>query len=108
MPSSTHRKAGVLTFVSQAAAETASCEWPTPVRACVKTSAIWSCSDSTDQIAVAISRAWGVGLSAVAAIVKLHGFRFNILPGPGFVAEIVIGATSISGAAGATRGTSIG
>jgi signal transduction histidine kinase len=50
----------------------------------------------------------GLGLSLVAAIVKLHGFRFNILPGPGFVAEIVIGATSISGAAGATRGTSIG
>ena len=46
----------------------------------------------------------GLGLSLVAAIVKLHGFRFNILPGPGFVAEIAIGATSISGAAGATRG----
>jgi signal transduction histidine kinase len=30
----------------------------------------------------------GLGLSLVAAIVKLHGFRFNILPGPGFVAEI--------------------
>jgi signal transduction histidine kinase len=30
----------------------------------------------------------GLGLSLVAAIVKLHGFRFDILPGPGFVAEI--------------------
>jgi signal transduction histidine kinase len=30
----------------------------------------------------------GLGLSLVAAIVKLHGFRFSILPGPGFVAEI--------------------
>lgn len=31
----------------------------------------------------------GLGLSLVAAIVKLHGFRFNISPGPGCVAEIV-------------------
>jgi signal transduction histidine kinase len=46
----------------------------------------------------------GLGLSLVAAIVKLHGFRFNILPGSGFVAEIAIRATSSSGAAGATRG----
>lgn len=30
----------------------------------------------------------GLGLSLVAAIVKLHGFHFRILPGPGFVAEI--------------------
>jgi len=30
----------------------------------------------------------GLGLSLVAAIVKLHGFRLNIAPGPGFVAEI--------------------
>jgi signal transduction histidine kinase len=30
----------------------------------------------------------GLGLSLVAAIVKLHDFRFDILPGPGFVAEI--------------------
>jgi signal transduction histidine kinase len=30
----------------------------------------------------------GLGLSLVAAIVKLHGFRFTILPGPGCVAEI--------------------
>ena len=30
----------------------------------------------------------GLGLSLVAAIVKLNGFRFNILPGLGFVAEI--------------------
>jgi signal transduction histidine kinase len=30
----------------------------------------------------------GLGLSLVAAIVKLHGFRFNISPGPGCVAEI--------------------
>jgi signal transduction histidine kinase len=31
---------------------------------------------------------WGLGLSLVAAIVKLHGFGFTIVPGPGFVAEI--------------------
>jgi signal transduction histidine kinase len=30
----------------------------------------------------------GLGLSLVAAIVKLHGFRFNISAGPGCVAEI--------------------
>ena len=31
----------------------------------------------------------GLGLSLVNAIVKLHGFRFSIAPGPGCVAEIV-------------------
>jgi signal transduction histidine kinase len=31
----------------------------------------------------------GLGLSLVAAIVKLHGFQFAIAPGPGFTAEIV-------------------
>ena len=31
----------------------------------------------------------GLGLSLVAAIVKLHGFRMTIGPGPGCVAEIV-------------------
>jgi signal transduction histidine kinase len=30
----------------------------------------------------------GLGLSVVAAIAKLHGFRFTISPGPGCVAEI--------------------
>ena len=30
----------------------------------------------------------GLGLSLVAAIVKLHGFRLTISPGPGCVAEI--------------------
>ncbi len=30
----------------------------------------------------------GLGLSLVAAIVKLHGFRLRIVPGPGFIAEI--------------------
>jgi len=30
----------------------------------------------------------GLGLSLVSAIVKLHGFRFTIAPGPGFTAEI--------------------
>ena len=30
----------------------------------------------------------GLGLSLVAAIVKLHGFRFAISPGPGCVVEI--------------------
>jgi signal transduction histidine kinase len=35
----------------------------------------------------------GLGLSLVAAIVKLHGFRFYILPGPGFVAEIALQPT---------------
>jgi signal transduction histidine kinase len=34
------------------------------------------------------TRGLGLGLSLVAAIVKLHGFRFSIKPGPGFVAEI--------------------
>jgi signal transduction histidine kinase len=36
----------------------------------------------------------GLGLSLVAAIVKLHGFRFSILPGPGFVAEIAFQQTA--------------
>jgi len=31
----------------------------------------------------------GLGLSLVNAIVKLHGFRFSISPGPGCIAEIV-------------------
>ena len=31
----------------------------------------------------------GLGLSLVAAILKLHGFRLAITPGPGFVAEII-------------------
>jgi signal transduction histidine kinase len=30
----------------------------------------------------------GLGLNLVAAIVKLHGFRFKIIPGPGCVVEI--------------------
>jgi signal transduction histidine kinase len=30
----------------------------------------------------------GLGLNLVAAIVKLHGFRFTIIPGPGCVVEI--------------------
>jgi signal transduction histidine kinase len=30
----------------------------------------------------------GLGLSLVAAIVKLHGFRLAIAPGPGCTAEI--------------------
>jgi signal transduction histidine kinase len=30
----------------------------------------------------------GLGLNLVAAIVKLHGFRFTIRPGPGCVVEI--------------------
>jgi signal transduction histidine kinase len=30
----------------------------------------------------------GLGLSLVAAIAKLHGFRFTISPGPGCVAEL--------------------
>jgi hypothetical protein len=29
-----------------------------------------------------------LGLSLVAAIAKLHGFRFTISPGPGCVAEL--------------------
>ena len=36
----------------------------------------------------------GLGLSLVAAIVKLHGFRLSILPGPGFVAEIAFQQTA--------------
>ena len=31
----------------------------------------------------------GLGLSLVAAIVKLHGFRFTIAAGPGCTAEII-------------------
>ena len=31
----------------------------------------------------------GLGLSLVAAIVKLHGFQFAIAPGPGCTVEIV-------------------
>jgi signal transduction histidine kinase len=34
------------------------------------------------------SEGLGLGLSLVAAIVKLHGFRFTIAPGPGCTAEI--------------------
>ncbi len=30
----------------------------------------------------------GLGLNLVTAIVKLHGFRFSIVPGPGCVVEI--------------------
>jgi hypothetical protein len=30
----------------------------------------------------------GLGLNLVTAIVKLHGFRFTIVPGPGCVVEI--------------------
>lgn len=40
----------------------------------------------------------GLGLSLVAAIVKLHGFRFDILPGPGFVAEIAFRPETASSA----------
>ena len=36
----------------------------------------------------------GLGLSLVAAIVKLHGFRFAIAPGPGCTAEIVCSPAS--------------
>jgi signal transduction histidine kinase len=36
----------------------------------------------------------GLGLSLVAAIAKLHGFHFSILPGPGFVAEIAVQQTA--------------
>jgi signal transduction histidine kinase len=35
----------------------------------------------------------GLGLSLVAAIVKLHGFAFTIMPGSGCVAEISCGRT---------------
>jgi signal transduction histidine kinase len=31
---------------------------------------------------------FGLGLNLVTAIVKLHGFRFTIIPGPGCVVEI--------------------
>ncbi len=34
------------------------------------------------------SKGVGLGLNLVAAILKLHGFRLTIKPGPGFVAEI--------------------
>jgi signal transduction histidine kinase len=35
------------------------------------------------------TRGVGLGLSLVAAIAKLHGFRLTLVPGPGCVAEIV-------------------
>lgn len=35
------------------------------------------------------TRGLGLGLTLVAAIVKMHGFRFDILPTTGFTAEIV-------------------
>ena len=34
------------------------------------------------------ARGVGLGLSLVAAILKLHGFRLGITPGPGLVVEI--------------------
>jgi len=37
----------------------------------------------------------GLGLSLVAAIAKLHGFRFSISPGPGCVAEIACQRTNL-------------
>jgi signal transduction histidine kinase len=37
----------------------------------------------------------GLGLSLVAAITKLHGFRFSISPGPGCVAEIACQRTNL-------------
>jgi len=39
----------------------------------------------------------GLGLSLVAAIVKLHGLRFSLASGPGFVAEIAFPSSCISG-----------
>jgi len=38
----------------------------------------------------------GLGLSLVAAIVKLHGFRLDIRGGPGCIIEIICPATSLS------------
>lgn len=38
----------------------------------------------------------GLGLSLVTAIVKLHGYRFNITPGPGFLAEIAAPRTAVT------------
>ncbi len=37
----------------------------------------------------------GLGLSLVAAIAKLHGFRFTLSPGPGCVAEIAGGRANV-------------
>jgi len=45
------------------------------------------------------TRGFGLGLCLVAAIVKLHGFRLNITPGPGFMAEIAFQPTRPPGAA---------
>ena len=39
----------------------------------------------------------GLGLSMVAAIIKLHGFRFTISPGPGCTAEIACSHAQASG-----------
>jgi signal transduction histidine kinase len=41
------------------------------------------------------TKGFGLGLSLVAAIVKLHGFRLNIAPGAGFVAEIAFQPISV-------------
>jgi signal transduction histidine kinase len=38
----------------------------------------------------------GLGLSLVAAIVKLHGFQFTISSGPGCVAQIVCAPSAIN------------
>jgi len=38
---------------------------------------------------------FGLGLSLVSAIVKLHDFRLTIVTGPGCVAEIACALTSV-------------
>jgi len=39
----------------------------------------------------------GLGLNLVAAIVRLHGFRLTIVPGPGCVVEIACPAVTLTG-----------
>jgi signal transduction histidine kinase len=40
------------------------------------------------------SQGLGLGLNLVAAIVKMHGFRLTVLPGPGCVVEIACPQTA--------------
>ena len=57
-----------------------------------------------EDLRAAVDQAIGLGLSLVNAIVKLHGFRFSISPGPGCVAEIA-GQRAHAGEKGSAHGS---
>jgi signal transduction histidine kinase len=57
-----------------------------------------------EDLRAAVDQAVGLGLSLVNAIVKLHGFRFSISPGPGCVAEIA-GQRAHAGEKGSAHGS---